>query len=86
MHADRRVGLLIVVVLIAAGASIGMGSARSKPHVASSPNGVVHVSRVNRVVPMAVSRPPVPRLVVSTPAHTTAGWTPVAKVHAQPAA
>ena len=87
MHVDRRIGLLVVaIVLVAAGALVGIGSGRSKPPGAGSLSASERSSGVKRQVANVAAPRPVPPLVVTAPAHPTASWTTVAKVHGQPAA
>ena len=91
VHLHRRLGgLAVIAVLVATGALLGTEVSRSEPratHHAAHP--VVTAPEVARAAkPASAPSPvrPVAPLSVSPPAHTTPGWTTVAKVHGQPAA
>jgi len=87
MNVDKRLGLLLVAGLfVAAGAAITVDSGRSRAHAAGTLSAAEHVSRAKKPAAAAVARRPVPALLVNAPAHTTTGWTTVARVRGQPAA
>jgi hypothetical protein len=81
VYARRRLGLLAVAAVLAAGAYATVGAGRSGPPRARAANVGVK-QRSSRAARARV----VPRLVVSAPRRTTASWTAVAWVRGQPAA
>ncbi|MGA2320760.1 MAG: hypothetical protein ABSG95_08445 [Solirubrobacteraceae bacterium] len=89
VYLHRRLGALVLVaVLVVAAAVLGPSlgrSGRSGAHfVSTAAHALGQVSTPDP--PRSVPARPVPPLVVSLPAHTTADWTTVARVHGQPAA
>jgi len=86
VHLHRRLGgLTVVAVLIATGALLSTEVGRSEPRAAHPVRTAAEVARAAKPASPSPVRPVAP-LSVSPPAHTTPGWTTVAKVHGQPAA
>ncbi len=87
VHLHRRLGgLAVVAVLIATGALVGTEVGHSEPRAAHPVGTAAEVARAAKPASARSPVRPVAPLSVSPPAHTTPGWTTVAKVHGQPAA
>src|SRR5665213_991114 len=81
----RRLGLLIILVVLVVGAASGALSShrgQAPAEGSSSPPAGVRPSATPPKPPKPLARP----LVVSSPAHSTASWTVVARVHGRSAA
>ncbi len=87
----RPSALAFVVVVLVAAAVLGPRLSRSSPSEAHAVGATAHTERAagagpTPTHPRSVPTRSPPHLLVTAPAHTTADWTVVAKVHGQPAA